>query len=92
MHNEFTITGHFQSLAGGHLTVTTDGDSGTLPIGDGRIDATFTAGRVESVTGHDAAGRQSFTWEVPAQEAIFFSKNPDGSLKVAMASGVGDAH
>jgi hypothetical protein len=86
MHNEFTITGQFQSLAGGHLTVTTDGDSGSLPIGDGRIDASFTAGRVTSVTGHDAAGRQAFEWEVPALPdgvGLFFSKNPTGSLKIA---------
>lgn len=97
-HNEFTISGQFRSLAGGHLTVTTDGDSGDsgdLPIGDGRIDSSFTACRVQRVTGHDAAGRRCFEWEVPALPdgvAIFFSKHPDGSLKLATTSGVSDAN
>jgi hypothetical protein len=83
---DFTISGHFQSLAGGHIEVVTDCDTASIPIGDGRIDASFTAGRVTSVAGYDAAGRQCFEWEVPAQEAIFFSKNPDGNLKLATAA------
>ena len=83
---EFTITGAFQSLRGGRLVVTTNNDNGSLPIGDGRIDASFTAARVESVTGHDIAGRECFKWIVPALPdgvALFFSKNPTGSLKIA---------
>ena len=84
---EFTITGTFQSLRGGRLVVTTNNDNGSLPIGDGRIKASFRAGRVESVTGHDAAGRQCFEWipKLPDGVALFFCKNPTGNLKLAIA-------
>jgi hypothetical protein len=83
---DFRISGAFHSLSGGHLRVTTDHDNGDLPIGDGRIDASFTAGCVQRVDGYDASGRQCFTWEVPEGVALFFSKNPNGSLKLATAS------
>jgi hypothetical protein len=92
MNNEvtnFTISGTFQSLRGGRLVVTTNNDSGDLPIGDGRINASFRAGRVTSVAGYDASGRECFTWAVPALPdgvGLFFSKDPDGSLKLATSA------
>jgi hypothetical protein len=86
---EFTITGAFQSLRGGRLVVTTNNDNGSLPIGDGRINASFRAGRVTSVAGYDASGRECFIWAVPALPdgvGLFFSKDPNGSLKLATSA------
>jgi hypothetical protein len=80
----FSISGTFRTLAGGHLVATTDRATVSVPILDGTIKMRFTAGLVESVKGYDISGRECFAWipTLPDGVGLFFCKNPNGSLRM----------